>query len=115
MSDNPIKDSFAPVRLLGDSDDVSPRVFVELWDTAPWSDVVSHLATLPGVTDIVVREAVPDEPGLTFSYEGHAFSFYRAGGDYVGVVAIACCPDDILLSVANHLNCLLCRITSFPM
>lgn len=113
MSDKPILRGFAPVRILGDPNDAKPRNFVELWDTKSWPDVVSHLATLSGVSNVKFEDAGPDKPGLTFIYEEHSFSFYRACGDYMGVVEKADCPDEVLLRVAHHLNYLLCPTTTF--
>jgi hypothetical protein len=107
-----VRHSFRPVYLLGDPTETSPRIFVELWDTKDWPDVLAHLAKLPGVSDTAFRAATRDEPGLSFTYEGHSFSFYRAGGDYMGEVGDAVCPDDILLRVAHHLNQLLCPVTT---
>ena len=74
---------FAPVHLLGDSDDHPNRIFVELWDTKDWPDMLTHLETLRGVSCVTSHEAGPDSPGLTFTYGGHKFSFHRGCGDYV--------------------------------
>lgn len=113
MSDNHARQSFRPVYLLGDPEQKSPRLFVELWHTKEWPDVLAHLAMLPGLSNVTFREtASEDEPALSFAYKGHCFSFYRAGGDYLGEVDDAACPDETLLRIAHHLNQLLCPVTT---
>ena len=113
MSDKPVTNGFAPVCLLGDSEGDRPRTFVELWDTKDWPDVLAHLGKLPGISDVNFRDVNQNEPPLMFTFLGHRFSFYRADGDYLGVVDDPECPDEILLRVAHHLNSLLCPITTF--
>jgi hypothetical protein len=104
---------FAPVRLLGDPDEDRDRIFVELWDTKDWPDVLAHLERLRGVSCLTSLQANPDAAGLTFTFGGHRFSFYRACGEYVGLVEDPRCPDEVLLRVAHHMNNLLCPITTY--
>jgi len=112
MSNEIVRHGFAPVRLGGDPEESGPRIFVELWHTKDWPDVIAHLAKLSGVSDTTFREASGDEPALRFEFEGHAFAFYRGGGEYIGQVADAACPDEILLRVAHHFNRLLCPVST---
>ena len=105
----PAPAGFRPILLLGDPSNDSPRIFVELWDTQDWPEVRSHLALLPHIAELQFAHG---EEHIAFIFRGHRFRFYRGSGEYTGVVEDPACSDDVLFAVADHLNRLLCPITT---